>query len=104
MLSNSTSNRRSNNRIIFLAGALEQLESQKSQKTSLGPLLSIRKLLKFEKHIKALEKDVETLKKQQNYSYVIIMDKWVHNQISEIALSPFGRSNSPIFCTSGTVI
>ena len=91
-----------------LAGALQQLESQKSQETSLGPLLSKRKLSKFEKHIKALEKKVVTLSKQQNYSYKIIMDKCMHNQISEClsenTLSPFGSSNSPVYCRKCTII
>ena len=47
-----------------LAGALQQLESQKSQKTSFGSLLSKSKFLKFKKHTKALEKEAETLTKQ----------------------------------------
>ena len=53
-------------------------------------------MLKFEKHIKALEWEVETLSKLQNYSYEILMNKWAHNQVSEhlseITLSPFGKS------------
>ena len=67
-----------------LAGAfLQQLESQKSQETSLGSLLCKRKLLGLEKRIKALEKEVEKLSKQQNYSDEIMIDICLDNQISD---------------------
>ena len=79
------------------------------QKISLGPLLSKRKLLKFEKHIKALEREVETLSKLQNYSYKILMTNWAHNQVSdqlsEITLCLYLASfHSPVYCRSGTII
>ena len=93
-----------------LAGAfLQQLESQKSQETSLGSLLCKRRLLGLEKRIKALEKEVEKLSKQQNYSDEIMMDKCLHNQISdgisEITLCfHLAALIPPVYCSIGTII
>ena len=57
MFSNSACNGRSNNRMIRC-----WVGNSKVPKTSLGPHLNKRKSLKFEKHIKSLEKEEETLK------------------------------------------
>ena len=58
-------------------------KSKVTSNISFVPLLSKRKLRKFEKHIKPFEKEVKTLSKQQNHFYKIMMDKYVHNQISD---------------------
>lgn len=47
-----------------LAGGKTTVGKPKVTKTSFGPLLSKSKFLKFKKHTKVLEKEVETLTKQ----------------------------------------
>ena len=65
-----------------LADAQHRLQSLESQKTSLGSLLSKRKIIKYDKRIKVFKKEVESLTKQQVYTYEIMLSQWIRSPIA----------------------
>lgn len=65
-----------------IISAEQELKGLKTQKESLTPFLSKRKIIKIDKKIKLLEKDIERLNKTKKFTFEIMLEAWIGSEYS----------------------